>query len=96
LKFSLIRITVLYDTIRLDPLPLEVVVAHDGLTMRQDSVVLARKSALRAPNVCQIAFCLHVFVLRDVQAAASDDYLVLEIANVLDRVIFLANNLPDE
>lgn len=86
----------LYDTIRLDSLPLEIVVAHNWLAMRQNSVVLAREGALGAPNVCQIAFHFHALILGDVESAASHDYLVLEIANVLDRVVLFAHNLPDE
>lgn len=39
---------------------------------------------------------LHVFILRDKQAATSYNDLELEIADVLDRIILLADNLSNE
>lgn len=63
--------------IRLDSLPLQVVVTHDRLTMRQDSVIFARKCALRPPNVGHVALHFDAFVLRYERSAASHDDLEL-------------------
>lgn len=96
IKFSLSLITVLNYAIRLDALPLQIVVAHDWLAVRQDAIVLAREGTSRSPNIGQVAFHLDAFVPRNVWPAISHDDLELEIANVFDREVFLADDLPDE
>lgn len=64
--------------------------------MRQESIVLAREGARRPPNVGQIAFNLHPFILRNELPTASHDNLEFQHTDVFDGVIFLANNLTDE
>lgn len=93
INVHLFRITVLYYAIRFNSLPLEVVIAHDRLPMSQDSVVLARERALRAPNVSQVTFHFDVLTLRDVLTATSDNYLELQVTDVFNRVILFADNL---
>lgn len=95
-KFSLSRITVLYYAIRLDSLPLEVVVADDRLPMSEDSVVLAGERTLRPPNVCHVAFDFDALVLGHVLTATPHDDLEPQVADVLDRIILFANDLSDE
>lgn len=86
----------LYYAIRLDALPLEVVIAHDRFSMRQNSVVLAGECARRSPDVRQVALHLDALVLRYILAAGSHNDLVSEIADVLDGVVLLADDLSDE
>lgn len=98
INLSLSRITVLYNAVRLALLamPLQIIVADHRLPMRQDSIVLAREGARRSPNIGQIALDLHAFILRDELPTAAHDNLEFQHAHVLDRVVFLADDLPDE
>lgn len=98
INLSLSRITVLYNAVRLSLLamPLQIIVADHRLPMRQESIVLAREGARRAPNISQIALDLHAFILWDELSTASHNYLELQHADVFDRIIFLADNLTDE
>lgn len=82
--------------IGLHALPLQVVVAHHRLSMSQNAIVLAGECALRAPNVSHVALHLDVLILGNVRPATSHDDLELQVANVLDCEVFLADDLSDE
>lgn len=86
----------LNDAVRLDSLPLKVVVAHDRLSMSQNSVVLAQKCALGTPNVSHVTLHFNSIVLRNIRPASSHDNLELQVANMLDSKVLFADNLTDE
>lgn len=64
--------------------------------MSQNSIVSAEECAFRTPNVCHVTFHLHAFVLWNILTATSHNDFKLQIANVLDRKVFLADYLTDE
>lgn len=84
------------NALRLSSLPLQVVIAHDRLTMRENSIVTTRKGATRAPNVGHVTVCFHIQVLWEEGTACSYDNLVFQQANMLDSEVFLADHLTDE
>lgn len=86
----------LYYAIRLDALPLQIIVTDDRFSVCQDAVVLARESAFRAPDVRQVTLHLYAFVLRNVLPATSHDDLEFEIANVFDGEVLFADDLAKE